>query len=237
VQQQVWSVKPGGSDWTSSPLTRPKDQEHGLISPQPTCLLPLKVNEDLCFSSPKPARFAGESPGADAGLFMSPSPSTIHGSGGKENWQPVQGLRPTADTPLKTPSRLPTVQEHDGQGPAMPSLEEQREPIGRQEMPAWVVRSPVPAASDDIHCALPSYSVKGTFIQYSSPLKTFSVLSPPKTEPVNLRPRLHPCQRCSVEAGAAIKMKEALPCRTLRAHGSHTTRSPSFQPVPLLSPQ
>jgi len=215
-QQLGWSAEPGSKDWTSSPLTRPKDpydmidaKEKGLLSPQATsqrdCLLPLKVNEDSCFSSPKPAR--GQTPGSASGdsvvegLFTSPSPQV--GSAGKENWQPVQGLRTgTPRTPMKTPSRLPTVKENDAQ---MPTLDE------GETNPAWVVQSPepvgfgdsieelgmamkglglspVPPGLEDVRCELPKHQVKGTFIQFVSPLKTFALNSPPKTEPVNFAP-------------------------------------------------
>jgi len=215
VQQPDWSAKPGSNDWTSSPLTRPKDtfeitdaKEKGLLSPQANIsgnrdFLPLKVNEDVCFSSPKPA-IRGQTPGSAGesvveGLFTSPSPQV--GSCGKENWQPPQGRTPVR-TPMKTPSRLPTVQEHDGQG-SMPTLDE------GETNPAWVVQSPQPATDgqtefgmamkglglspappglEDVFCALPAHQVKGTFIQFVSPLKTFYCNSPPKTEPVNFAP-------------------------------------------------
>lgn len=196
VQQQVWSAKPGGNDWTESPLTRPKDHAEGSVNAKRDCLLPLKVNEDTCFSSPKTARFGEPA----ENLFPSPK----IGSGGKENWQPAQGLRATPRTPLKTPSRLPTVQEHGGQGP-MPSVDESE--AAREVEPAWVVQSPVPAEQqelgeamkglglspvppglEDVRCELPKPSVRSTFIQFVSPLKTFSLMSPPKTEPVNFAP-------------------------------------------------
>lgn len=212
VQQHVWSVKPGDNDLTSSPVSRPKDilgiistKEEGLLSPQPTkerdCLLPLKVNEDTCFSSPKPYRGPSNEVNLEAELFESP---TV-GSGGKENLLPAQG--PTPRTPLKTPSRLPTVQEHNGH---MPPLDE------HETMPAWVVRSPEPATVgdwmkerglsptppglEDIFSELPKHTVKGTFIQFVSPLKTFSVMSPPKTEPVNFAPSAASAQLFSLDA-------------------------------------
>jgi hypothetical protein len=161
------------------------------------CLLPVKVNEDLCFSSPKPARGVNSSDidlGGEAGLFMSPSAKIC--PAGKENWQPPQGLLArqalaAPRTPAKTPSRLPTVQEDAGQG-LMPLVDEQEEVADRETMPAWVVQSPEPARNDDTNedgaSAFPKPSVKSTFIQFVSPLKTFSVMSPPKTEPVNFAP-------------------------------------------------
>lgn len=222
MHQRDWSANPGSNDWTSSPLPRPKDNfeikdalEKGLLSPKANtsanrdCLQPLKVNEDACFSSPKPAMH-DQTPGSFGesvveGLFTSPVPQV--GSCGKENWQPAQGLRGTLTptrTPMKTPSRLPTVQENDGQ---MPTLDE------CETMPAWVMQSPVPTADgqtaeefdigmamkglglspappglEDVRCELPKHQVKGTFIQFVSPLKTFALNSPPKTEPVNFAP-------------------------------------------------
>lgn len=193
VQHHIWSAQPGsGDDWTSSPLPRPK----GLDGEKRDCLLPLKVNEDTCFSSPKPGRFGEPA----ENLFASPQLS----SAGKENWQPSQGLRTTPMcTPMKTPSRLPTVQEHDGQG-LMPSEAESES--ARETEPAWVVQSPeqhvedfgktmkglglspVPPGFEDVHCLLPKPSVRSTFIQFVSPLKTTSVLSPPKSEPFNFAP-------------------------------------------------
>merc|ERR1740138_1918147 len=110
-----------------------------------TCLMPVKVNEEVCFSSPKPVRSCD---GGEAALFASPVPSRVSaGSGGKENWQPAQAA---VRTPLKTPSRLqplPTVQEHEGQA-GMPPVEEEAGGQASSSMPAWLVRSPEPKGEE-----------------------------------------------------------------------------------------
>merc|ERR1740117_2468851 len=48
--------------------------------------------------------------------------------------------------------------------------------------------TPPPPGLEDVRCELPKHQVKGTFIQFVSPLKTFGLISPPKTEPVNFAP-------------------------------------------------
>jgi len=189
AQQQLWSAKPEvneGDGWTGSPLPRPRDtfivKDDKFSTPKSKtgigsdCLLPAKVNEDSCFSSPKCAR------GGEDDLLSSPTPRS---AAGKENWQPGVPLARLPHTPAKTPSRLPTVKEDDGQ---MPPLDEQTE-----SMPAWVVRTPQPAdtdhGSDGVKCSLENARVKSTFISFVSPLKTFSLLSPPKTDPWNFAPK------------------------------------------------
>jgi hypothetical protein len=195
AQQQVWSARQGeeSDDWTSSPLPRPKDtfvvkasKHDDLLSPKAAaglvkdCLVPVKVNGEACFSSPKSGKL-GCDLGVDAVVALSPKGTT-------------------AQAFLKAPGRLPTVQEHEGQVSHIDSAE--------NGQPAWVVRtpqnpqsptaeedmledfvlSPAPPGLEDVECCLPKPTVRGTFIQFVSPLKTFSLNSPPKTEPVNFAP-------------------------------------------------
>merc|ERR1719491_2336448 len=145
-------------------------------------------------------------------LMMSPSRTV-----GKENRQPPQvvqgGLSPgesraprLPQTPAKTPNRLPTVKEHEVQ---------ERDAEDELDEPAWVVQTPKfslpgsPTVDDDVlgigiamrdlgllssptppglDCEMPAPSVRSTFIQYVSPLKTVNLPSPPKTVPSNFAP-------------------------------------------------
>jgi hypothetical protein len=203
AQQQVWSAKPGSEsdDWTSSPLPRPREtlllketKDDSILSPKAKVVnfVPEKVNEDGCFTSPTRSRGHGFELHSEPGLFTSPKPAIP----GKENRQPGQTLR----TPMKTPSRLPTVQEHDG---LVPPVDEHNV----VSLPAWMAQTPTPAVPEelamaardltlsppppgleDVKCDLPQPTVKSTFLQFVSPLKTFSLMSPPKTEPVNFAP-------------------------------------------------
>lgn len=224
LQQQAWSAQPGSNDWTESPLTRPKDfieanatKDKILLSPQARApgakareaLMPQKVPEEVCFSSPKPER--GQTPGSasdmavEGALFLSPSPL-------KENRNSLQAhaMRGTPRTPLVTPSKLGTVPED-----VLATLEEAKS----SPEPAWIVRSPERAsnasAQDELFlkglgntppppgledvlgpCELPQPSVVSTFIQFSSPIKStwdgqpLQQRSPPKTEPMSFAPAM-----------------------------------------------
>eukprot|EP00930_Biecheleria_cincta_P031724 TRINITY_DN2199_c7_g1_i1.p1 TRINITY_DN2199_c7_g1~~TRINITY_DN2199_c7_g1_i1.p1 ORF type:complete len:540 (+),score=80.27 TRINITY_DN2199_c7_g1_i1:204-1622(+) len=158
------------------------DGEHACLSPKSrsaTIMAPAKVDEDICFSSPKPARTHDDA----CSTLLSCSPGY-----GKENRAPGQ-----------TPQCLPTVQEDDG----LPGADES------QYLPAWVVHSPVPASmirddesleeraqtlhkkgmlSSPTPPGLARPPVKNTFIQFESPLKTIGVRSPPKSVPPYFAP-------------------------------------------------
>lgn len=152
-------------------------------------MAPAKVDEDICFSSPKPARTREDS----YTPLLSCSPGY-----GKENRAP--------GAHAQTPQCLPTVQEDDG----LPGADE-------SQFPAWVIHSPVPASmiGDDesleerakaMHkmgmlssptppglaqgSRLPLPPVKNTFIQFESPHKTVGMRSPPKSVPPHFAPGL-----------------------------------------------
>jgi len=203
---KVFSAQSGRNDWTRSPLSPPRNVGQASIVGKPDDL-PLKIHEESCFSSPKPARGGmTDMNGLDADLALFTSPDTWQAdAAGKENWQPGQGFlcaEALRSSPVKTPSRLPTVQEHDA-----PTLAGRSPGWQEHGEPAWLVRSPEPAAREefgnvvkglhlspkppgleDVHCHLPKPTIKSTFIQFVSPLKTRHHCSPPKTEPWNLAP-------------------------------------------------
>lgn len=143
---------------------------------------------------------------------------------GKENLRPPSswgaGLTPTP-TPVKTPLRLPTVQEQT------PTVEE----VGclpAWDMPAWVLaaaespllgervcddslledgdgaRMAISAAEKSGFVSGPK--VRNTFLQFESPLKLYdaSSLSPPKTVPPSFAPKHQIC-------GLGDRMPPALP--------------------------
>jgi len=181
----------------------------------------LKVNEEDLLTSPKPSKDPDD-------LLMSANFISPRRSNGKENrpTQPVVqgGLSPGENwtcrppqTPAKTPNRLPTVKEHEVQEPGAEELDE----------PAWVVQTPKPSSltgspRDDVvsamldlgllssptppglECDLPAPSVRSTFIQYVSPLKTVNLPSPPKTVPSNFAPAALYAREEALEALARL---------------------------------
>lgn len=232
TEASTWSVQATGddnADWTSSPVPYPgADHSADRLSSTNhlkvkgdflTNFSVLKVNEEDLLTSPKPSKDPDDQ--LINSNFISPRRSI-----GKENraTQPVVqgGLSPNENrtcrlphTPAKTPNRLPTVKENEVQEPGTEELDE----------PAWVVQTPKLAQGsprDDVvnamldlgllssptppglECDLPAPSVRSTFIQYVSPLKTVNLPSPPKTVPSNFAPAALHAREEALEAWARL---------------------------------
>jgi len=175
---------------------------------------PQKVMAEDCFASPKKGRSVSL-------LFSSPMRDT-----GKENVQPPHSMSLVPRTPMKTPSRLPTVQEQQEQNGSLPDVDK------LDFMPAYLAEEeqgleqegqelPSGSTPDFRHLPVPAVMVKNTFIQFESPQRTRGTASPPKSVPPFFAPNSLHFSTCS----PSLKS----PCPWSR--GEEIPRFPSAEPV------
>jgi len=128
-------------------------------------------------------------------MLFTPSPQKGSASAGKENRFGAQ-----------TPSRLPTVQEHDGMLPEVQEVdfcpvwlatptpskfmsEDDVQELGEAWHKIGLLSSPTPPGLQNVSRMQP-HPVKNTFIQFESPKKTTGVRTPPKSVPPHFAPGL-----------------------------------------------
>jgi hypothetical protein len=178
-------------DWTSSPVSRPElsQTEHIKICDTGALLVAAKPVADDYPRTPNPEVAKGYlTPTIDKdNRCLSPQRTIAHTpSPQKQGMGKENRLRGSC---THTPSRLPTVQEHDGLLPvsdcypawAMRTPTQTKE-LGEAMHKIGLISSPSPPGLQDVGRLSPP-PVKNTFIQFESPTRTTGLKSPKSVPP------------------------------------------------------